>query len=49
LQKIALIAFPPIRVGQASAQNSATPTFLQGAQFIQQEKQAMISLQGMAD
>jgi hypothetical protein len=38
LRKIALIAFPPLRVGQASVQNSATATFLQGTQFIQQEK-----------
>jgi hypothetical protein len=36
--KIALIAFPPLRVGQASVQNSARATFLQGGQFIQQEK-----------
>jgi hypothetical protein len=38
LQKIALIAFPPLCVGQASVQNSAKATFLQGVQFIQQEK-----------
>jgi hypothetical protein len=38
LQKIALIAFPPLRVGQASVQNSTTALLLQGAQFIQQGK-----------
>jgi hypothetical protein len=38
LQKIELIAVPLLRVRQESMQNSATATFLQGAQFIQQEK-----------
>jgi hypothetical protein len=38
LLKIALIALPPLRVGQASEQNSATATFFQGAKFIQQAK-----------
>jgi hypothetical protein len=33
----AIIAFPLLRVRQARVQNSATATFLQGAQFIQQE------------
>ncbi len=36
--EIALIVFPPLCVGQESVQNSATATFLQGAQFIQHTK-----------
>jgi hypothetical protein len=38
LQKIALIAFPLLHLEQASVQNSARATLLQGGQFNQQEK-----------
>jgi hypothetical protein len=38
LEKIAITAFPPLRVGHASVQNSATATFLQGANLFDERK-----------